>query len=105
MCRRYSTPSTIVSVRLLTRQHTFTRVFVEHEGVRVQLRHVLETDPYTRGVYEAAGATLKHWVSAGPSSHLWALDATAIADLDPSRARLTIVDEFDRCRLNGAKLC
>ena len=82
-----------------------TRVFVEHEGVHVQLRHVLETDPYTRGVYEAAGATLKHWVSAGPSSHVWALDAAAFSALDPRRARLTIVDEFDRCRLDGAKLC
>ena len=82
-----------------------------HACVRRARRRPCSTPPCPRdrSLYEGrvrgGGATLKHWVSAGPSSHLWALDAAAFAGLDPSRARLTIVDEFDRCRLNGAKLC
>lgn len=82
-----------------------TRVFIEQDGASLPLTRIDETDPHTKRIYEAAGDTLKHWVRAEPSTHLWALDPQYREKLDPSRARLTIIDEFSRRRVSNALLC
>jgi hypothetical protein len=82
-----------------------TRVFVEQDGANLPLTRISETDPHTKQVYESAGDTLKHWVRAEPSTHLWALEPKYRGKLDPSRARLTIIDEFSRRRVSNALLC
>ena len=80
-----------------------TSVFVDMGGARHALRRVHLADPYTEQMFREAGASLKFWVRAEKSSHLWVLDgdvpATALEG-----ARLTLVDEFGRTRIEGAEL-
>ncbi|MBY0375448.1 MAG: calcineurin-like phosphoesterase C-terminal domain-containing protein, partial [Bryobacteraceae bacterium] len=81
-----------------------TRVYVEAGGERHILRRIHETDPHTEHLYREAGPTLKYWVQAEASSHLWALDVSALPAEAVHDARLTIVDEFGRVRLEKARL-
>lgn len=82
-----------------------TRVVIEQDGVILPLSRVDAADPHTKRLYAAAGDTLKPWVRAEPSTHLWAIDENAFAAIDPTRAQLTVIDEFNRCRVSGAPLC
>ncbi|MFN3889267.1 MAG: calcineurin-like phosphoesterase C-terminal domain-containing protein [Beijerinckiaceae bacterium] len=81
-----------------------TSVFVDLDGERHALRRVHEKDPYTEALFRTAGETLKYWVRAEASSHIWALEAPGVPPAVLARARLTIVDEYGRSRLEGAPL-
>jgi hypothetical protein len=79
-----------------------TRVFVEAGGERHLLRRIHAADPYTEQLYREAGASLKYWVQAEASTHLWALDASALSASTLGDARLTIIDEFGRTSIENA---
>lgn len=81
-----------------------TSVCIEVGGERHVLRRIHATDPYTEQLYREAGASLKYWVQAEASSHLWALDASALPAGALTDARLTIIDEFGLTRIANASL-
>jgi hypothetical protein len=81
-----------------------TRVFIEQDANLFPLDRVNEEDPHTKRLYAMAGSTLKHWVRAEPSTHLWALSESAYSRIDPARAQLTVIDEFNHCRIAAAPL-
>jgi hypothetical protein len=79
-----------------------TRVFVEAGGERHLLQRVHAADPYTEQLYREAGASLKYWVQAEVSTHLWTLDLSALPASMLRDARLTIIDEFGRTGIDNA---
>jgi hypothetical protein len=78
-----------------------TSVCIEAAGERHALRRIHVADPYTEHLYREAGSSLKYWVQAEASSHLWTLDAPVPPEALRG-ARLTIIDEFGRTRLEDA---
>lgn len=81
-----------------------TSVYVEIGGERHALRRVHSTDPYTEHLYREAGSSLKYWVQPEASSHLWVLDALAWPADAQVAARLTIIDEFGRTRIEKGQI-
>ena len=81
-----------------------TSVYVEIGGERHALRRVHSTDPYTVHLYREAGASLKYWVQPEASSHLWALDAPVWPDDAQVAARLTVIDEFGRTKIEDVRI-
>ena len=81
-----------------------TSVYVEIGGERHALRRVHSTDPYTVHLYREAGASLKYWVQPEASSHLWSLDAPVWPDDAQVAARLTVIDEFGRTKIEDVRI-
>lgn len=81
-----------------------TSVYLDVGNTRHRLKQVQAIDPYVEFCYTEAASSLKHWVCAEASTHLWELDAPIISSLRVSDARLTVVDEFGRTRFDGLKI-
>jgi hypothetical protein len=81
-----------------------TNVSLDFAGERRTLRRVHAADPYVERIFREAGSSLKYWVRAEASSHLWALEGVDTIESDLSDARLTVVDEFGRTRIADAQL-
>lgn len=71
-----------------------TRVYCDMNGERRELKKMLLADPSTQSLYVTAQDSLKHWVRAEESSHLWMLEASTQHDW--RKATITIVDEYGR---------
>ena len=81
-----------------------TKVFLDLAGERYQLRRVSAFDPYTTSIFSGARETIKYWVNPELCSHLWMLDMNSYSNIDLNEARLTIVDEYGRLRLDEVEL-
>ncbi len=73
-----------------------TRVLCDMNGDRRELKRMHLADPSTQSLYAAAGESLKYWVRAEASSHLWFLEAPTHTVNDWRNASLIIVDEYGR---------
>lgn len=73
-----------------------TKVFCDMNGRQRELKRLLLADPSTEFLYVTAGETLKYWVRAEASSHLWMLDDSKQSLKDSSNVSITIIDEYGR---------
>lgn len=81
-----------------------TSVYLDVGDTRHPMKRVQAIDPYVEFCFTEAASSLKHWVCAEASTHLWELDAHIMSSFSGSEARLTLVDEFGRTRFEGVTL-